>query len=152
MINVEQAELLIKENINLSATEEISLSNAYNSILKEDIKADRNNPPFNRATMDGIAINFKSWLEGNRIFKIQTIQKAGEPQKKLIDNRNCLEIMTGAVVPENCDCVIKVEDIQIVDGYAQLDNTEISKMQNIHLEGSDYKKDQILIKENTKLN
>lgn len=152
MINVEQAECLIQENIKLSDIQEISLTSAYNSILKEDIKAERNNPPFNRATMDGIAINFKTWLEGNRIFKIQAIQKAGEAQKKLIDNRNCLEIMTGAAVPENCDCVIKVEDINILDGYAKLDHIEVYKMQNIHLEASDYKKDQILIKENTKLN
>lgn len=152
MITVEQAEFLIQENINLSDIEEINTSNAHNSILKENIKADRNNPPFNRVTMDGIAINFKSWLEGNRVFKIQAIQKAGEPQKKLIDNRNCLEVMTGAVLPENCDCVIKVEDINILDGYAKLDDIEIFKMQNIHLEASDYKKDEILIRENTRLN
>lgn len=152
MISVEEAENLIFENSFLVDTIDISLMESYGTILRENIIADRNNPPFNRATMDGIAINYQKWEEGLKSFKIQGIQKAGQKQQFLTNLEECYEIMTGAPVPQNCDCVIRIEDIEIKDNTAFINsNINISRFQNIHFEGSDYKTGDVLIKEDTKI-
>lgn len=152
MIAVDLAEKLVLEKVSETSIADTDLLSSYSCILKEDIHADRDNPPFNRVTMDGIAINYSSYLQGNKSYKIEDTQKAGEVQKKLLDSNNCLEVMTGCVLPLNCNCVIKIEDIDIDNGYAHLKSTLNSlEMQNIHIKGTDYKKDQILIKKNTKI-
>src|SRR5690606_19752562 len=85
--------------------EQVSLETAMGRVLAEDIVADRNFPPFNRATKDGIAINFSAFEKGRTTFKIEGVLAAGMPSRPLSDISNCLEIMTGAVVPENADTV-----------------------------------------------
>jgi molybdopterin molybdotransferase len=51
---------------------------ASGRVLAEDIKADRDLPPFNRVTMDGIAIAYKAIEQGITTFKIKATQAAGE--------------------------------------------------------------------------
>ena len=86
---------------------------AIGRVLKEDIFADRDFPPFNRVAMDGIAINHRYFEYGVRDFKIEGIQPAGSPEKKMENAAYCYEVMTGAVLPENTDTVIRYEDVQI---------------------------------------
>ena len=59
--------------------------------------------------MDGIAILFAEFEAGRREFKIEGIQPAGTPQMALKNHENCLEVMTGAVLPENTDIQLAME-------------------------------------------
>ncbi|MFT6934769.1 MAG: molybdopterin molybdotransferase, partial [Maribacter sp.] len=79
--------------------EVVSLLASHGRILAVPIVADRDFPPFNRATKDGIAINYAALETGRTTFKIEGVVSAGMPQQKLADNKACLEVMTGAVVP-----------------------------------------------------
>ena len=117
----------------------VPLQDAFGMVLREDLVADRDIPPFDRVTMDGIGINFNAWEKGKRIFSIEGIQKAGVPPLNLENADACLEVMTGAVLPSGCDCVILYEDIEINDGKAKLrEGIKIACMQNIHVKASDY--------------
>ena len=58
--------------------------------------------------MDGIAILYEQFALGGRIFPVQGVVPAGAPQDTLQEATNCLEIMTGAILPKNTDTIIVV--------------------------------------------
>ena len=131
-------------------TESVTLFQGIGRILADEVRADRDFPPFDRATKDGIAINYGAIEKGIGGFKIEGVISAGMPQQKLSDTHNCMEIMTGAVVPTNADTVIMYEHLNIKDGYATL-NTSVKKGQDIHYKGSDVISGSILLKKNTRI-
>lgn len=148
---VEKALEIVLNNSIEFGIEEIPLIKAANRVLKEPIYADRDFPPFNRVSMDGIAINFESFLNGQRKFKIEGIQPAGSQQLTLQNPENTIEVMTGAVLPNGATAVIPYEKITIENGYAQILVDEIKHYQNIHKKGFDRKQGDKLISENTKI-
>lgn len=147
MISVQQAEDIIFSQIRNFGTEEIFYENASGRILAEDILADRDLPPFDRPTVDGIAISFKSYERGIRDFTIKAVQAAGESPLSIDDEKECIEIMTGAALHSSVDTVIRYEDILINNNVAGI-NIDMKKGQNIHLKGKDKKAGEILVKAN----
>jgi molybdopterin molybdotransferase len=144
MTTVEQAEELIQATVQDYGTESIPFESALGRALAEDITADRHLPPFNRVTMDGIAVNYESIAKGILSFKIKATQAAGDTPVDIDQHDECIEIMTGAALPGSLDTVIRYEEIDIRDGIATVLNSEIKKGQNLHLKGSDKKKDEVI--------
>ncbi|MCF3110656.1 molybdopterin molybdotransferase MoeA [Niabella sp. CC-SYL272] len=143
-ITVAQADKIIQSQIGNYGTEEVGYDSALGRILAENIVCDRDLPPFNRATVDGITIDFNAYAEGVRSFKIKAVQAAGEPPVPISAKDECIEIMTGAALDHSVNTVIRYEDIDIVNGTATIKNIEIIKGQQIHLQGRDKKRgDQI---------
>jgi molybdopterin molybdotransferase len=123
-------------------TTEVSLDLSTGRVLRQSVCAERDQPPFDRVTMDGIAIRYSSFDSGNRQFRIQSRQHAGEPQHTLDDDAGCIEIMTGAVLPGNTDCIIPVERIGIESSVATVESGYVANPnQFIHAQGSDHEKD-----------
>jgi molybdopterin molybdotransferase len=121
-------------------SETVVLTRTPGRILRQIVVAERDQPPFDRVMMDGIAILFEPLRTGRRKFVIQGIQHAGDPVQTLQDNGNCIEIMTGGVRPEGSDCIIPVERISVQDGIATIDDDYPAKAhQFIHPQGSDYR-------------
>ncbi len=147
MISVQQAEDIIFSQVRDFGTEEIFYENASGRILAEDILADRDLPPFDRPTVDGVAISFKSYEKGLRDFPIKAVQAAGETPVSMDEENECIEIMTGAALHSSMDTVIRYEDILINNNVASI-NIDIKKGQNIHLKGRDKKAGEILVKAN----
>jgi len=148
MISVEEAKNIILNATQNFGVEEIPFIKSVGRILKEDIVADRDFPPFNRVSMDGIAIDFNVFQNGQRAFKIEAIQPAGSPQITLQNKENCLEVMTGAVLPNNTNVVIRYEDVVIKNGVASIQVNEVKELQNIHQKGKDRKSGDVLINKN----
>ena len=119
-------------------TETVSLKKAVGRVLAVDIYADRDFPPFDRATKDGIAINYNAIENGRKAFDIKATVAAGQKTYKFLEQEHCVEIMTGAVVPYEADTVVMYEDITIEHGVANL-NKKVQRGQNIHDKGSDKK-------------
>jgi len=153
MIAVEEAERIVLNNLLTLDTEEIDLDNCLGRILSEDIIADRDFPPFNRVMMDGIAIDHKAFVKGERKFKVEGIQPAGSSQKTLLNQGDsCLEVMTGAMLPKNTDAVIRYEDIEFInEDTVKINLDEVKPFQNIHLQGTDRKSKSILIQRGVKI-
>ncbi|MCP4974625.1 MAG: molybdopterin molybdotransferase MoeA [Maribacter sp.] len=150
MINFDEAYNLVLEHSLDIGIEKVDLPTSNGRVLAEAILADRDFPPFDRATKDGIAINYAAIEKGLKNFKIEAVISAGMPQQKLGDSSNCMEIMTGAVVPENADTVIMYEYLDINDGYAAL-TKEIVKGQDIHHKGSDVISGTVLLDKNVRI-
>ncbi len=109
-------------------TEEVHFLDSTGRVLKEDIIADRDFPPFNRVSMDGIAIASEAFNKGQREFKIEGIQAAGSKQLTLQNQTNCVEAMTGAMLPMNTDVVIQYELLTIENKTATVNIDEIKKI------------------------
>ncbi|SHJ00534.1 molybdopterin molybdotransferase [Arenibacter nanhaiticus] len=150
MITFPDAYQKVMDNFQNYGEEKVALKDAIGRVLAEDIFADRNFPPFNRATKDGIAINFEVFNQGQKVFKIQDVLAAGMPPIPLKDTTNCIEIMTGAMVPFNIDTVIMYEDLEIDNGLATIVKPP-KKGQDIHIEGSDQKKGDLILPKSIKI-
>jgi molybdopterin molybdotransferase len=151
MISVAQALQTVLNSFQDFGVEEIPFIKSVGRILKEEIVADRDFPPFNRVSMDGIAIAFQQFKNGQRAFKVEGIQAAGSEQISLQDAESCIEVMTGAVLPNNANTVIRYEDITIENGVATINTNAVNDGQNIHNKAKDGKFDDILIYQNTKI-
>jgi molybdopterin molybdotransferase len=151
MISVEQALQSVLNSGQNFGVEEIPFLKSLGKILKEEIFADRDFPPFNRVAMDGIVINYTSFKKGQRSFKIEGIQAAGSAQITLQNAENCIEVMTGAVSPNNANTVVRYEDVTIDNGIATINLDAINEGQNIHTKGKDGKSGDLLIQKNTKI-
>ncbi|MES2425832.1 MAG: molybdopterin molybdotransferase MoeA [Bacteroidota bacterium] len=145
MITVQQAEQLILKNAVDYGAEIVLFDEALGRVLAENIKADRDLPAFNRVTMDGIAINYEAIAKGATTFTIKAVQAAGDEPVNIQSINECIEIMTGAALPESVDTVIRYEDIEIKDGKAALLITNIRKGQNLHLKGVDRKQGELIL-------
>ena len=145
MISVQEATSIILSHLWTPETERLDLGNAVGRILAEPISADRDFPPFNRVSMDGIAISAKAFQNGRSEFAIAGTQAAGMPQLKLNNSEFCIEVMTGAMLPEGTDAVVRYEDIEIKNNLAKIFIGNISTGQNIHPLNQDAKQSQQLL-------
>ena len=148
MITVQEALSIILNHTQNFGIEEIPFLESVGRVLKEEIVADRDFPPFDRVSMDGIAINYRYFEQGVRSFTVEGIQAAGAAQKIMSSPENCMEVMTGAVLPKNTDTVIRYEDVEIVNGIATILEEHIILGKNIHPQGKDQRRGSILIEQN----
>ncbi|MFK7806476.1 MAG: molybdopterin molybdotransferase MoeA [Saprospiraceae bacterium] len=145
MTTLNQALQTILDNTIPVKTEKTQLANALGRVLAEPLYADRDFPPFDRVTMDGIAILYQSFESGQLDFPIFGVAAAGSPQAILENPKNCLEVMTGAMLPLGTDTVIRYEDLEINDGKATIVVDKIKSQQNVHAKGLDRTKGDLLV-------
>lgn len=154
MLSVQEAEKIIFEHILVPDTEGVSLMQSLNRILAEDLFADRDFPPFDRVTMDGIAIRFQDFEAGHRAFKIMGIQAAGKPPLSITTIETqppAAEVMTGAMLPEGLDTVARYEDLNIQEGMAHVLIETVSFQQNLHKKGVDRVQGSLIVPKGRKI-
>ena len=153
MQSIENALELILSNKQNFGTETISIHDCLDRVLAEDIYADRDYPPFNRATMDGYAIISQDINIGkNSLLKLTDTIHAGEAKQFALESGNCIKIMTGAPVPKRANAVIRIEDTHINGNEIHFNVKQLKENQNIAIQGEDARKGDLLIKKGTKLN
>lgn len=103
-ITYEKAISIIKAHLFERDPIALPIKEAGGGILAEPFIADRDFPPFDRVTMDGIAIHYSSYAKGQKEFKIAKTVAAGSPQSELTDPAQCIEIMT-----EQCYLFIQIQ-------------------------------------------
>lgn len=149
MLTYIQAQQVITSLTRSFGTESIALDDADGRILAEDIYADRDYPPFNRATMDGYAINTVDWENGVRGFKVQQIIYAGQIGNDALGESSCYKIMTGAPVPLSANAVIRREDATQANDEVSFNLDNIRPYQNIARQGEDIKAGEPVLKANS---
>jgi molybdopterin molybdotransferase len=116
MILVEDALQLILGNIRVLGTERVSILDARDRVLAEDIVAPRNIPPWDNSAMDGYAVRWKDVRHSSRenpgALKVIGDLPAGRVFKGRGKTGEAVRIMTGAPVPEGFDTVVQVEDTE----------------------------------------
>jgi len=152
---VEEAREILKELFNelySPKSEEIAIENAFKKVLFSDIKSSMDLPPFNRSLKDGFAINsedsFGASEENPIILKCVDTIEAGSFTNKTIKKGECIEISTGAPIPDGADAVAMVEFSEKEDDEVFLFKS-VAPNQDIALKGSDIEKNKLLLKKKT---
>jgi molybdopterin molybdotransferase len=141
-----EAEKLIGERLQCLPIESLPLAQCAGAVLRENVYAERDQPPFDRVAMDGIALHSDAVRGGSRHYKVQAVQAAGDPALTLASHAVCIEVMTGAVLPADCDAVIPVEQIENRNGDVELRaNVAVEPWQNVHRRGSDSRQGALLL-------
>ncbi|GAB3340459.1 molybdopterin molybdotransferase MoeA [Larkinella ripae] len=151
MISVAEAYSIVLNHSLAMPAETVPLARAAGRVLREPLVADRDLPPFDRVSMDGIAIQYPVFASGQRQFRVAGAQFAGQPAQTLTDQTACLEVMTGALLPTGADTVIRYEDVRITDGIAEITIDGVQAGQNVHHRATDRKQNEELVKTGTRL-
>ncbi|GAB3907846.1 molybdopterin molybdotransferase MoeA [Larkinella knui] len=151
MLSVADAYSIVLNHPLVIPAENSPLSQAAGRVLREPLIADRDLPPFDRVSMDGIAIQYRAFETGQRHFRVAGAQFAGQPPQTLADETACLEVMTGALLPLETDTVIRYEDLELTDGVAQIRIETVRPGQNIHHQATDRKQHDELVAAGTRL-
>lgn len=138
MISVAEADRILADEAWSLPAEPVPLPESYGRILRLPLRSDRDLPPYDRATMDGIAVRSAAFAAGSRRFAVEAEAVAGQPAVSLADDKGCVRIMTGAVLPSGADAVIRSEDVAFGDGTAEVAaGIEAPPWHNVHRTASD---------------
>jgi molybdenum cofactor synthesis domain-containing protein len=107
MIDPQQALALVLQVAAACPPRRVPLAAAGGLTLAQSVRADRDYPPFPRATMDGFAVRT---ADAGRSVKVVGEVAAGQDVQIEVTAGNCLEIMTGAPCPPGTEAVVKKEE------------------------------------------
>jgi len=142
MLTYEQARRAVIEQVEKAkgprATAVLSVWDALGFVLAEEVKTDREYPPFNRSTRDGYAVRISEIAAGATLQCVAEI-KAGDTVTQPLAPRTCVQIMTGAAVPPGADAVVMIEHTTRDGESVQFDRAAQSG-QNIVPRGSEAKR------------
>jgi molybdopterin molybdotransferase len=156
MLSVEEATRLVAATASPLPTETVALHAALGRVLRKPLHADRDFPPFDRVSMDGIALRFEAVAAGRTEFLIEKTQFAGQAPEPLQNPEAAIEIMTGAALPPGTDTVVRYEDLHISENP---DGTRTAALQvpppaaghNVHRRASDRQQGELLLPAGTLL-
>jgi molybdopterin molybdotransferase len=132
------AEQAIAAHLTPLPAETQPLEQCIGRTLREAIYAERDNPPFDRVCMDGIAIASAVFARGARSFRIEALQPAGAPALTLAHPEDAVEVMTGAIMPHGTDCVIPLEEYALAADVAALEpDARGTPWRNVQRRGED---------------
>ena len=119
-ISPQRAQEAVLQRVSVLPAELRALGDCVGQTLRQDIFPERDNPPFDRVCMDGIAIASTAFERGLRRFRIESFQPAGAPATRLADATSAVEVMTGAIMPVGTDCVVPMEEYDLAGRVATL--------------------------------
>src|SRR5437660_7308944 len=125
MISVTEAIRIVIEQTRALPVERVALVNALGRILAEDIVADSDLPPFDRAQMDGYAVRAADVANTPARLKIVGESAAGAGWHHEMKTGEAVRIMTGAPVPVGADAVQQVELTRELNGDGGAREVEI---------------------------
>jgi len=153
MISVATAEEIIHAHWPDFGHEYLGLAEVSPMNLETSVRADRSYPPGNRVLMDGIAVGWSLYQHGQRQYPIATLLAAGDCPPILTPEEGCLEVMTGAYLPQGYDLVIPYEDLKIDQHQAFIQQERPrSQYEHIHRFGADCHGGDELLPPHTNLN
>lgn len=151
LISIEEAIDVIKNNIKpIDKVETIPIEKAADRVLATDIIATSDVPRSNKSNMDGYALNSEETIDKRR-FKIIGTIFAGDVAKVNMRPGCCVEVATGATIPDETDAVVKFEDTEKVDDEIKIFGP-IKPFFNVSVRGCDIKKDEIALNKGDVLN
>lgn len=153
MLTPAEAEALISQNVAPFLREHCPLASAHGRVLREELRADRDLPPFDRVTMDGYALRSSAVAAGVRTFRVEAVQAAGQRRFLLGEKPEaCIEVMTGAVLPEEADCVVPYENVSREGWLVTLAaGVAPRRGEAVHARGSDHAAGNAIVPAGTRL-
>jgi molybdopterin molybdotransferase len=149
-MTAQAADAAIRLHMPLFSSETLPLSQCMGRVLRQEVLAERDNPPFDRVCMDGIAVDHRALAGGARRFPIEATQPAGAPPLKLQHAEHAIEIMTGAILPASTDVIIPLEQYTLDEGIATLTGkVDGTPFRNVQRQGEDGAAGALMLKTGT---
>ena len=154
-ISVEQAEALVLEwTKEIQEVEQVGVEDALGRILAEDMTASFDNPPFDRSPIDGYACRSEDVAEASEEHpvRLKVVEEvcAGSYTQREVHKGEAVRIMTGAPVPEGCDCCVRQEDTDYGEDVVRIYRPE-KEWGNYCFKGEDFKAGSTLIKKGSRI-
>jgi molybdopterin molybdotransferase len=151
MITVDEALRAVLERTPLLGVETMALADAAGRVLGARVISDRDQPPFNRAAMDGFAVRSVDTAASGATLRVTGEVRAGVWPDRTVGAGEAFRIMTGAPVPEGADAVIHVERTSMQDGSGVKIEPAVAAGQNIVPRGSEASKGALLLDEGVRI-
>ena len=153
-ISLEQALNILMDHVTHGKTERKTLEDCLGLVLSEDVYALLDMPPFSRSAQDGYALCSKDSIgaTGENPVKLKVTGKiyAGDHLDVQVRPGEAVRIMTGAMIPDGADCVLRQEDTDEGEDVVQI-YKEVESGCSICFKGEEYKKGQTLLHAGTKI-
>ena len=150
-LSVSDAQKCVLESVAVLGTEPVRLEQSLGRVLAEDVRANRDLPPYDVSAMDGYALRSADLKNVPATLAIIEDIKAGDMPAKVVRAGQCARIMTGAPVPQGADAVIRVEDTQAVsDGSVQI-NAAVKPGNDIRLRGEGMRNNEVVLTAGTEI-
>ncbi len=152
MITVDEALSIIEKFAEHLPSEVVALNHARRRVLREDIKADTDLPPFTRSAVDGYAVRDGDQSES---FTIRGVVQPGDLPSFTLEKGQCARVFTGSGLPKNGTRIFKQEDIEVQNQAIHVPSANASIYRNpdlyIRTQGEDAKSGEVLIKTGQRL-
>lgn len=134
---------------------EVHIIESLGKILAQDVNSQDDIPAFNNSAMDGYAVRAVDIIGADKNYPVRLeLLKDVLPAGKILDLKlapgSAVQIMTGALLPDGCDCVVPKEDC-LKEGSSVLIFKEYKSGDNIRLKGEDIKAGQTVLKRGKKI-
>ncbi|MDR1571597.1 MAG: molybdopterin molybdotransferase MoeA [Clostridiales Family XIII bacterium] len=123
-MELEQAQALIREHSDRLGTERVAISGSHGRVLAEDVFSPMDQPPFDRAPVDGFALRASDTAGASEnspasLAVGETLYAGSWPARSVVAG-TAARIMTGAPIPPGADCVIRQEDVSSGGGLVRI--------------------------------
>jgi molybdenum cofactor synthesis domain-containing protein len=157
IISIDEARAILDSTgAPIERTETIPLSEANGRVLAATVFAQEDVPPFSRAGMDGYAVRAHDTLGATRdnartLVKVGTLY-TGQVSPIAVGDGQCIEISTGAPLPDGADAVVMVEETEGGTGDLVRVFAQVQAQQNVGRQGADIQSGQAVVTAGEMLN
>ncbi len=156
-ITLEDARAIVNDSLSpIERSERVALSAANGRVLSTDVVSDRDVPPFARAAMDGYAVIAEDTFGTSRSepVSLRCVERlyTGQTSSHHLARGECIEIATGAPLPDGADAVVMVEETESADGRDIRILSPVHPRQHIGAQGADIRHGQVVLARGDRLN
>jgi len=150
-LSVTKAQQCVLESVAVLGAEPVRLEQSLGRVLAEDVRANRDLPPYDVSAMDGFALRSADLAKVPAALAIIEDIKAGDMPAKTVLAGQCARIMTGAPVPQGADAVIRVEDTQALSDNRVQINVAVKPGNDIRLRGEGMRNNDVVLTAGTEI-
>lgn len=151
MLTIDEALRAVLEEAHPLPPRPLSLVEALGCVLAEDIPADIDLPPFDKALVDGYAVRSEDLRTSDRRLRLGESIMAGQTPTRPLAPGEAAVVMTGAPIPSGCDAVVMHEKTESGEGRVRIDEPEVRPGQNILPRAKEMKAGEVVVPAGTTL-
>ena len=150
-LKASEAQRVILDAVIAMGTETVKLEQSVGRVLAQEIRANRDLPPFDVSAMDGFALRSADVVNAPAQLTIIEDIKAGDLPTQTVAAGQCARIMTGAPVPPGADAVIRVEDTQEVSANRVQINKSVKPKNDVRPLGENMRDGDVVLTAGTEI-
>ncbi|HEY4698231.1 MAG TPA: gephyrin-like molybdotransferase Glp [Gallionella sp.] len=150
-LSITKAQECVLESVAVLGAEPVKLEQSLGRVLAEDIRANRDLPPYDVSAMDGYAVRSADLANVPVSLEIIEDIRAGDMPRKNVQAGQCARIMTGAPVPKGADAVIRVEDTQALSDSSVQINRSAKPGHDIRSRGESMRNSEVVLTAGTEI-